>query len=486
MITSLNTLQFQSQARKPVQSNNFHRLNTIGCDVVSFKGKEEVNEEIKSDKRSIVDAIVVVVVFVFSIIQSILSFLAGNTLNNSINKFNKEWNKTDNKPLSKIASFNIVNLPGVIYNPANNLINLNYAKLKSNDDIKYNVNVLDSLIKTSKKLGSKIRQITEKSSQKLQIPAPFVPNVNLYYEESGRMGFYSPGVHEILLNAYHIDEAHDPQSIISEVISHELSHSKSNMDFSIIDPKDISENCKKNQSQLNHLQMLKGSPIYKAYRQYREENTPVSDKEYARIKYHLEKHLLTLTDNESMHKETMKAEKLADEVFGTIKKETGLGYKELGLLDTAQLVNHKRAVVDPNNFHAHAQFDDQTIEAILKVAESNKKLISSLLAKLSQKQQKLLKAHMKYQDIYDESIARMNSSSVTGENIKDGTISNTKPAIAISKTHLDDLFDLLLRTDDEVRGMIESGEVQLTKKYVETIANNQAYYQKLDVSKQKN
>lgn len=485
MITSLSSLHTHKQPlRFKNQSLKSQRLQPFVGDVVTFKGEKKFNEQEKPEKKGFVEIIFKAIAFIFNILKSVFGFFVDNSLQNIPQKFNKEWEDAGNKPLDRVIPMNIVNLPGIIYNPSNNLVGLNYAKIRSNRDIKYNVNVLENLVETSKRLGPKIDQITRKSAERLQIPELFVPNVNLYYEESGRMGFYAPGDHFILLNAYHIDEAHDPESIISEVISHELSHAKSNMDFSIVDNVDITDKLKSNSSQKSFLNTLASSEVYADYRKFRTDKEPVGEKEYARIKYHIEKHLSTLTDNESMHKEAMKAESFADNVFSTIKKHTGLGYKELGLLDTAQLVNNKKVAIDPNNFHAHAQFDDEMIEAILTLAEANKNGISFLLAKLNEKQQKLLKAHMKYQDIYDESIARMNSSRVTSENFKEGVINKTKAAEAISKTHINDLLDLLLRTDDEVRAMVESGDVQLDKRYIECIAMNKDYYKNLDLSKQ--
>lgn len=142
-----------------------------------------------------------------------------------------------------------------------------------------------------------IKEFTQMFAREYAIEEPFIPSVELSVVSDPS----SKGLYTLCDNTININVESFVQSdyILPMIISHEMSHCRSFMEFSLIKPSDIPECCRRGMKQNAFFKTISTSNYYDKYREYRQEHNPVLQNagEYNRILYHYKQFLDEIENN---------------------------------------------------------------------------------------------------------------------------------------------------------------------------------------------
>ncbi|MEW5821238.1 MAG: hypothetical protein AB1782_13680 [Cyanobacteriota bacterium] len=484
MVSSLKQISFTKTTNNNINHTKLKstpKLSYSG-DIVTFTGNSPNNSKNEKDSNVLLS----IINFAFQLIRKLCEFLSILKKETGDNKFAKIWLERNNDHNTLITTFSDNNDRCVIFNPEKNIFAINLAKVKNNSQALNTVKTAESIKKTHEKLHKSADNIRVKSGIKLGIPESFIPPIYYFHEESNNLGAYSPGEHYVMLNTYWLEKAQEPETVLSEVIPHELSHAKSNLKFSLIDPKEINISLKRTLQQAIYLKALFESSAYQNYRLYRASNDPVSEKEYNITKNLLERHLSDYKANEKANYAFIQINAKNEDIYSEIQKNTGIGLREISLLDIAHLFKNDQIRPNMSSSYIKAQYSQDEINEIIKKIHKHKNYIKNKLIELYKFQFQFSEVISGYTDIYDEAVARMAASEITGQNIDDGTIEKTESAQDLSYTYRQDILILIIKSDKETRSQIESGKIQLDSIFLDFISQNQHRFGNINLSKQKN
>lgn len=453
-----------------------------GRDIVTFRGIKDTPEK-KQEPNKFIEVAIKVFKVLFSILEKLINVLAPDSIEK---QFSKEWVKKGHDPNTKFGFFYDSQFPAIMYSPKSNNIGINKAK------VPYYVSI-DSAIENARqfqqihnKFGALVDKIVKNSAEKIGIPEEFIPNVYYSSEENKLLGSYMPGQHFVVLNTYWVKNAIEPEVVLSEVLPHELSHAHSNLKFALINPSDIDPEFKDTPSQKAYLDMYQNAPIYKEYREYRQNNNPISENKYNEIKFHLSRHLIDCNISQPVTSAITNLNNETNKAYTKVKEKTGITLRELTAVDLYKLFKENKAVPDKTAAFVQAQFTEEEMNKVLQKVYNNRKELYHIMKNLFSLEYAYSGILHGYADMYDEAVARTTSSIVTNQNIEDGIIKDTSVSSKLGQEHLSDLLTLFLRTDPETRRKIEKGEVQLDRGLLYYISQNKQLFGNLDLSKQKN
>lgn len=128
-----------------------------------------------------------------------------------------------------------------------------------------------------------IKDFTKTFADEYKIEEPFIPSVELCVVNNRE----SKGMYTLCDNRININVESFVQSdyILPMIISHEMSHCRSFLDFSLIKPEDLPECCRSGVRQEGFFKAISLSDSYTEYRKYRQSHNPVEQNspEYKRI-----------------------------------------------------------------------------------------------------------------------------------------------------------------------------------------------------------
>lgn len=145
--------------------------------------------------------------------------------------------------------------------------------------------------------GDDIKGFTETFAKEYGIEEPFIPSLELsVVNDLGSKGMYTLCDNKININ---VESFVQSDYILPMIISHEMSHCRSFMDFSLIKPEDIPECCRSGKKQNAFFKAISISDSFKEYRNYRQSHNPVESNspEYKRILHNYKQFLDDIEHN---------------------------------------------------------------------------------------------------------------------------------------------------------------------------------------------
>ena len=353
-----------------------------------------------------------------------------------------------------------------------NSIKLSHFDITSMKDFEEIAEGIECILNVKKNLGDRIMNIAQESIKLLDLKGSFNPIVTLFYDQSGTFGSYDQLGHRIVLNAYWLEKTVYPELVVAEIVLHELSHAKTNLNSALIETSDLMEELEKypellakinkdehfnfRRDMCNMLNISAKKP---------DKNSP----EYQRYMWHL---IQDLKDSYNPRTKQINTRKSSDK-FTEMKKKIAhicnLDYRELYGISLYELLESGKVLHKGN--HVDAIFDSATKQRIREKIETNKDSVRKILKSNKNLMDRHSKDYQGYSDIYDEALARQNSSIYLLKLIDKGFIVDNDQTRRFASQHLDDLKMLVLRTDNEVKELIESGHIKLDEQTIKALEN---------------
>ena len=231
-------------------------------------------------------------VFERSKTANILTFRGNTTPEELQAEYTKNTkNKFPNLNLNFYKEKDTGNYEDLIYDMSENVLYVNTEKLINKTQWEKFISTTSNLINITRNMPAKIidrlKELENKSAKILDVEKDFVPSLRFFYDKTTIHAFYDPVTHKIGINIRNIKPDTDIDSEYSSILAHEVSHSKSFLDFSLMDLNNIPAPLRQTDLQKEIIDDLKRDH-YQEYRNYRTNNNPLVEgsKEYERIKYH--------------------------------------------------------------------------------------------------------------------------------------------------------------------------------------------------------
>lgn len=349
-----------------------------------------------------------------------------------------------------------------------NSIKLSHFNIESDKDIEKTADAIVSIVKTNEKLQGKMDAIAEESIKILGLEDKFTPMVTLFYEPSGVFGSYDGMGHKVVLNAYWLEKAVQPELIVAEIILHELSHAKTNLNTSLIDTSDLLNELQKTPELLEKVQNDENFDTRRdmvALLGAGSKCPLIGSPEYDRIMWQLVQNIKDdynpdrgqLTGSKTRDKFNKMKENIAKICNIDPRELFGIDFKALA---EAGEVKHKGSTVN-------ALYVEDHQKRIREAVEANKTEVIDILKSNDSLREKFKQKYKGYADIYDEALARYTAASGILKMIESGIIEDNKHTREFALENINDLQMLILKTDPEVKELINSGKINLDSKLLE-------------------
>lgn len=366
-------------------------------------------------------------------------------------------------------------------------ITINYYMVKSKEDKEQLVKAFEYFQKVEKDKSKAIEEIVDKSLELYKLDKRLKPSVNLIYLESAHLGYFSLTENKLYLNSYWLEGVDNADVMMAHTILHEMSHLKSASEFTSLPLNDVAMEIMKDSELLSASGF---SPAYMAgsirLPDRCQNLLPVVSKgspDYDRIMWHSIREI----KDKYLERKKQPADSVAAEQYIKINKHLaslcGLEYREFNLVSMVSLLEEGK-IVSRKGF-TEIFFNKERQKEILKKIEANKDKVFDYLRQNKEVLNTFLKDNGGYFDIYDEALARFNSSLGLLKLIEMGILPDNESSRAVVKVEMNDLKYLVFKQDDEVKGKIESGEIQLDADTLGFLKRNSDYFE-IDLSNQKN
>lgn len=500
MLSSINQIK---------QQNNLQKCSNKGIsytqmqmkypvDTVSFTSKPETQEKKETLTEKKEHILLKIAKCIFNLITKILAaiFLPAPSKEKLLNNFINEF-ATKGKGQLDIAQIELIVdpfSPPLILDVKENKLKLNLDKFNNKSCVDKTIADAKILIECAKKHNAFTQKVINEACKEYGIEKEFVPTNIFAYNESLNLGQYRLDEHNFLINAYWLEKAKEPELLISEIASHELSHAKSNLDFSLIDQDDIPNKLRKKPVPNIHLAIYENAQHYKNYREFREKTSPISkdSTEYKRILHHLLRNLEDYNMSKSDTEAFGKNNDILTKMVGEIAKVSGLTLLEANTINLPLYYMEGKIESQNASNMDKALFDDKDIQRINEKIQENFNRIEIILKAHKYAFANTFKYSIKYTDIFDEALARNNSSIIMQKLLTASVLDDTIQTREAVEENMTDVRNLVFKTDPEVREMIEAGMVKtsqgkepfkLDDNTLKFIADHNGYF-KLDLTKQ--
>lgn len=246
------------------------------------------------------------------------------------------------------------------------------------------VEAISKTLEINDKYGDKIINIYKASAAKYAIGTDKIPAIALCNISAPPLGSSSEDNSLILLNTHWLEEANEPEYILSEILSHELSHTKTQLLYGDLRSNGFNQSMNSDTDKAKHYQTIRNFMSM-------EQNTP----------------------------DSMQYKMALKRIIDDVSKISGLSSKEMAIINLKALQEGKNEcgkvlIVD-------ALFNDTEKQAILGKVEMNKDTLQAYLNNT-----RFDKVREGFDNTYkkncDEILARHNQLVLTQDHIKEGIV----------------------------------------------------------------
>ncbi|MEW5821717.1 MAG: hypothetical protein AB1782_16100 [Cyanobacteriota bacterium] len=458
MLAINNHNSFQPINSYQKRNNNLAcaKINTVfQQDTITFLGKEKQKEAGVSGLAQFKEDIRIA----WRKLRGLVVFPELEVKQRVTQEFLNRGYKTEDMPH---IEFNIWRTEFIAYDPSSNSLNINPCDVQSTRDIIKIVDGIECMQRLARNMGDKINQINREAAKLLGIDSKYAPYIEYSYRESGEFGSYNQGYNLFKVNAFWFDGAINPEPLIAKTIIHEMSHSNTKINSSLITNDDLKEELEKHPDLKRQLDQ---KPDFFENRNFNNLYTlgkkPPSkgSPEYERIMWHLIQDLKDMCNpktqqphlSQNFEKLTLLKKKIASLCDLTYKELFGI---DLDLMLETGEIKHKGAYVK-------ALFSEKHRESIINKVEYNKDTVIKLLNKNRALFDKADRDFSGYEDIYDEALARQNAAIGLSKLIEKGVVPDSVVARQLAQIGSSDLQNLILKNDQELKHKIDKGDIKL-------------------------